>query len=101
MIWQAFTLWIGHLIIVKVGMIFIHAEILRAGNEQLLNELEEGVIILDTETKEVVFCNKAANRITFMDPNSESNESLLQNKRIRNHHMDLQIFAHIERELFK
>ena len=50
-IWQAFYLWIGHLVMTKVGMLFVDAEIMRAGNEQLLNQLEEGVIILQKETK--------------------------------------------------
>lgn len=36
-----------HLIITKVGMIFVDAEVLREGNEQLLNNLDEGVIITD------------------------------------------------------
>ena len=39
-----------HLIITKVGMIYVEAEILRTGNEELLNNLEEGVIILENES---------------------------------------------------
>ena len=56
--------------ITKVGMIFVDAEILRAGNEQILNELEEGVIILQAESKEIVFSNNAANRISYTNHNS-------------------------------
>ena len=76
--WQALNLWICHLTITKVGMIFIDAEILRAGNEKVLNELEEGVIILQAESKETVFCNDAANRISYVDiNNSDGSESML------------------------
>ena len=34
----------------KVGMIYCEAEILRTGNEELLNNLEEGVVILENES---------------------------------------------------
>ena len=40
------SLLVVHVIITKVGMIYADAEILRTGNEELLNNLEEGVIIL-------------------------------------------------------
>ena len=56
---QAFFVWICHICIVKVGMIFVEAEILRTGNEQLLDDLEEGVIIQKDETNETLFMNKA------------------------------------------
>ena len=36
-------------------MIAVEAEILRSGNEQLLNNLEEGVIIQREEGPEIVF----------------------------------------------
>ena len=45
MIVQAVLIWICHLFITKAGMIFVEVEVLRDGNEQLLNNLEEGLII--------------------------------------------------------
>ena len=63
MIWQSLNLLIAHLTITKVGMIFVEAEILREGNESLLNELEEGVIIQDLETKKTIFMNKAVSKL--------------------------------------
>ena len=42
---QAFNCWIIHMAITKFGMYLIEAEILRNGNEKLLNNLEEGVVI--------------------------------------------------------
>ena len=50
MIYMTICLLICHLIITKVGMIFVNAEILSTGNEQLLNNLEEGIMILDEST---------------------------------------------------
>ena len=44
------NLLVFHLIITKVGMIYVEAEILRTGNEELLNNLEEGVVILEYES---------------------------------------------------
>ena len=49
-----------HLIITKVGMIFVEAEVLREGNEQLLNNLDEGLIITDEKSKVLLFQNKSA-----------------------------------------
>ena len=63
MIWQSLNLLVAHLTITKVGMIFVEAEILREGNESLLNELEEGVIIQDAETMETIFVNKAVTKL--------------------------------------
>ena len=57
MIYMSICLLICHLIITKVGMIFVNAEILSTGNEQLLNNLEEGLMILDEGTQEVIFIN--------------------------------------------
>ena len=40
-------LMICHLVIKKTGFIYVESEILREGNEQLLNNLEEGVLIIE------------------------------------------------------
>ena len=48
-----------HLIITRVGMSFVNADILSLGNEQLLNNLEEGIMILDADSQEVIFTNNA------------------------------------------
>ncbi len=49
-----------HLIITKVGFIYTEAEVLRKGNDQILNNLNEGVIILDQEDLQIKFQNRAA-----------------------------------------
>ena len=52
-----------HVIITKVGMIFVESEILRNGNDQLLNALEEGVVIQRKYSKEIVFLNTASKNL--------------------------------------
>ena len=47
MLVSALFSWITHVSIMKLNFIFIEAEVLREGNEQLLNNLEEGVIIVE------------------------------------------------------
>ena len=37
---------IMHMIVNKVGLLYVEAEIIRTGNEQLLNDLDQGVIII-------------------------------------------------------
>lgn len=49
-----------HLVLTKFGFLFIDAEVLRSGNAQLLDNLEEGIIILDETSKEIMFYNNAA-----------------------------------------
>ena len=45
MVVQAFSCWIIHMALNKFGSYLMLAEILKNGNEKLLNNLEEGVII--------------------------------------------------------
>ncbi len=59
-IWLIINLTILQLIITKVGMIYTEAEVLRKGNDQILNNLQEGVIILDKKDLKIMFQNKSA-----------------------------------------
>ena len=64
-VFQFFNLLAMHIVINIVGLLFVKAEILRAGDEQLLNDLKEGVIIMDEESGLVLFVNKAAKKFNF------------------------------------
>ncbi len=59
-VWLTINVSIIHLIITKVGFIYTEAEVLRKGNDQILNNLNEGVIILDQEDLQIKFQNRAA-----------------------------------------
>ena len=63
--WQFFSLLMCHMVINAVGLIFVDADINRSGNEQLLNDLKEGVIIMDPQSGLVHFVNKAAKRFSI------------------------------------
>ena len=52
MLYMAFNLLTIHLIITKWGLIYVESEIVREGNTMLLNDLAEGVIILEQESLE-------------------------------------------------
>ena len=54
------TQFLIHVIITGFGMLFVDAEVLRIGNDALLNDLDEGVIIVDEATSKVTFLNRAA-----------------------------------------
>ena len=54
------NLYVIHLFITWVGMIFVEAETLRDGNEALLSNLKEGVVIVDELTNSIECINKAA-----------------------------------------
>ena len=65
---QFLNLLAMHIVINVVGLLFVEAEILRAGDAQLLNDLKEGVIIMDQESGLVLFVNKAAKKFNFIIP---------------------------------
>ena len=50
-------------------MLYAEAEILRKGNERLLDNLEEGVVILEEGTTNVQFANKSAKKMNFKTEN--------------------------------
>ena len=54
-----------HMVINAVGLMFVEADILRTGNELLMNDLKEGVIIVDQESGLVKFVNNAAKRFSI------------------------------------
>ena len=60
MIFTALVITLMHILFNKMGLLFVDAEILRTGNDQLLNDLQEGVIILNEESKTILFVNQAA-----------------------------------------
>ena len=43
-----------------VGKLFVEVGILRTGNEALLNNLSEGLVIVDQEDKSILFANDRA-----------------------------------------
>ena len=59
-VWQMLKVVLIHLVITKVGMIYIEAEVLREGNDQTLDNLDEGVVILDEKEMKIRYYNKAA-----------------------------------------
>ena len=55
--------WILHMIVTIFGYYYIEALILRQGNDQLLDDLDEGVIIKDASSDEIIYINKSAKQI--------------------------------------
>lgn len=52
----------------------VELDIVRGGQEALLNNLEEGLIIVDESSREVLFANDAAKKTIYQT--SANNESL-------------------------
>ena len=50
------------IIVRKIGQLHVQAEI-RAGSEQVLNDLDQGVVILSQDSKTVIFANEAAKKL--------------------------------------
>lgn len=49
-----------HVIVNAFGKYYVEVEILRKGNDELLDELEEGVVIQEESTKRVIYMNQSA-----------------------------------------
>ena len=81
---------LSHGTITAIGFVYVRAEILSMGNEQILNSLEEGLIITDelhedkndegggagSRADEVIFMNQAARKMTGLGESSFVQESL-------------------------
>lgn len=55
--------WTFHMVLSLFGKYYVEAEILRKGNDELLDNLEEGVLIRDVSTSQVIFINESAKAI--------------------------------------
>ena len=66
--WHTMTIFWLHIIITKCGFLFIDAEVLRSGNEQILDGLEEGVVIIGEAEKDILYYNNAATRRSSRKP---------------------------------
>ena len=74
MVWISITVLIVHTIITFAGLLFVEAEILRCGNDDILDSLQEGVIILSEEDKnEIRYHNRAARIINIKQIGSIDN----------------------------
>mmetsp|Transcript_7256 Transcript_7256/g.8697 ORF Transcript_7256/g.8697 Transcript_7256/m.8697 type:complete len:93 (-) Transcript_7256:217-495(-) len=54
------NLFIIHWLLTKMGIMYVEAESLRSGNNETLDKLEEGVIIVEESTQDILYCNAAA-----------------------------------------
>ena len=60
----ALCIFLSFIIIRKIGQLHVSAEI-RAGSEQVLNDLDQGVVILSQDSKSVIFANDAAKKLSI------------------------------------
>ena len=92
------TQTIIHIIINAAGMLFVEAELLRVGNETLLNDLDEGVIIIDEGTGKVSFLNSAAEMFNIKLDENFSMQSFDDEEKID---LDKKLFAFMDKEYLK
>ena len=77
-VYQMMNFLLIHFVITSVGLLFVSSEISREGNEDILNNLKESVILADTETGRILFENAAAKRLN-KHLMTELNISLFEN----------------------
>ena len=76
--WIVYTIF-AHCVFSKVGLMVVELSIYKDGHEGLLNNLEEGLIILDQKTKELKFVNRAAKKYINTRPLTSSSIEEFQN----------------------
>ena len=64
MLWITLSSLLAHIVITMAGLLFVEAEILRCSNENILDSLQEGVIILSEDKNEMHYLNRAARNIS-------------------------------------
>lgn len=64
--------WSFHMVLSLFGKYYVDAEILRKGNDELLDSLEEGLLIQDESSKQVIFINESAKNVARIE--SQGNE---------------------------
>ena len=62
LVYGALCIFAIFIVVRKVGQLHVSAEI-RAGSEQVLNDLDQGVVILSQHSKTVLFANEAAKKL--------------------------------------
>ena len=60
LLFQFITFVMIHICTTYIGKLFVEVGMLRTGNEALLNNLSEGLVIVDREDKSILFANDAA-----------------------------------------
>ena len=58
--WHIINIFFIHWIVTKTGFLYIDAGVLHHGNEHILDNLEEGIVILEQDSKAVMYYNVAA-----------------------------------------
>ena len=69
LVWQFLNLLLCHYVITSVGLLYVTTETMNTSNEQLLNNLNEGVVINDSASGKLLFANKAATRLSELHGN--------------------------------
>ena len=96
-----FALGLVHFFFNSCGFFFAEADNQKKGNEQLLNDFEEGLIILDTDHN-VLFSNKAAKKVEETYDQSYSLSIGREQTRFFNKcNHEQEVFAKISPTLFK
>ena len=84
-----------------LAYLFVDAEVPRASQEELLNNLEEGVIVVEKDCSSVCFVNQAAKNFMTnpdFDASKVSNEDRGTEDRLFD--WDKKMFAHVDKDIF-
>lgn len=99
MILVGVMVWFCHIVVTYAGMVFIEVQIVRAGNEQILDDLEEGVIIQNPETQEVIYMNEAAKLLGRMQSGDKFSQSIFDRLTSAEVNQENKLFAHVASKL--
>ena len=65
------------------GQLYAKTDILRRENDYLLDNLEEGIVIFEEDTGDVVFKNKSVNSVVKVGEAAGSENTILSSQRVK------------------
>ena len=101
LLWLVISLMIIHVIAFTAGRDFIKMQLAVEDNLNLINNLDEGVVVLHDGDQEVDFSNQAARLLKIDDDQSFHMTVPKENGAEKDLDIDFEAFAAIEKSLFK
>lgn len=88
--------WNFHLVLSLFGKYFVETEILRQGNDELLDNLEEGVLIQEESSNRTIFINQSAKAIASSEWQENPDPQPVESDLFGN---ETSVFARVESQL--
>ena len=88
------------MLLTKIGLTLIESLVKHSGDKQLLNNLDHGLLILDSTTKQKLFSNQALIKSQAEGDSINNSGFIFQDYQLNGLLTDDKLFARLDLELF-